>query len=463
MKKFLNIFYFLLFVFFSPLTLSSREASDEKWDRIGNETAKNLSFYLSIDTTNPPGNENKSCLFLKGILLRHGIPSQIIINPRGGYNLISVIKGKTKKPILLLNNMDVPSGNDANWEVPPFSGKIKKGLVFGRGALDMKGMALMQLYAFIEIKKMGIELDRDLIFLALPDGETFGEEGAKWFVENKILEDNPEYVLGEGFFGAQDVIGNESSSYLVAIGENRYVDASISIPLNLPKSMSGYGTNLQQVQDILIKVNEHTSQVRLFDSDLEFFKSISSNDNFLKRFLLSRASNPIIWNFIKNFILKDKIVSNLLTSSVYPLEVILNEGSSPILQLRATYSLKPKIEVKQFFNELKEKIGKKGTKISILKDIPPYVSPTETDFYRSFVESVKEINEEAVVAPYIIPYLTDLRFFRKAGITSYGITPVVLSREVLESRRNVNERIPIDQLGLGARIIYQTILNVNKR
>ena len=145
--------------------------------------------YLRIDTTNPPGNEMKAVAFYKKILDEEGIENRVFEYAPGRGDLWarlprSTEATKNERPIVLLNHMDVVTSNASHWRVPPFSGEIKDGYVWGRGAQDMKDEGLAQLVVMVMLKREKVALDRDVIFLAVSDEEADGT-GTDWFIKNQ--------------------------------------------------------------------------------------------------------------------------------------------------------------------------------------------------------------------------------------------------------------------------------------
>src|SRR5258708_5065886 len=131
-----------------------------------------LSQYLQVDTTNPPGNELKAARFYKEILDREGIPSEIDEFAPGRANLIATLKGSgSRRALILANHMDVVPADASHCTMPPFSGAVKDGLIYGRGAQDMKSEGILQLVTLIRARREGLALDRDVYFLATADEE----------------------------------------------------------------------------------------------------------------------------------------------------------------------------------------------------------------------------------------------------------------------------------------------------
>ena len=137
------------------------------------EVVNILSGFVRVDTSNPPGNETKGAQYLKTILDREGIASEIFEMEPGRGNIVARIRGNGKKrPVLLMGHIDVVGVEREKWTVDPFGGVIKDGYVYGRGASDDKGMASACLEVFLLLHRMKTALDRDVIFLA-----EAGEEG----------------------------------------------------------------------------------------------------------------------------------------------------------------------------------------------------------------------------------------------------------------------------------------------
>ena len=191
------------------------------WDRVTQEATDLLSKYIQINTTNPPGNELDAARMLKEKFLTDGIPATTW-EPQHGRGIVAARLrgiGKHTKSILLLSHMDVVPANPKEWEVPPFSGTVKGGDIWGRGAIDDKGPGVIELMAMLAIKRAGILLNRDVLFVATGDEEEGGKNGAGWFVDHEasVFSDTG-YLLNEG--GAiRALADNKRKAYVVSVTE----------------------------------------------------------------------------------------------------------------------------------------------------------------------------------------------------------------------------------------------------
>ncbi len=168
-----------------------------------------LASYLRVDTTNPPGCEGRAARFWQKFFDRYGIESQIIPLPFGydRANIIAKVRGTAsgQRPIILLNHMDVVPAEPSRWWKPPFAGLIRGGLIFGRGAFDMKATAVNQALMLAKAKTERWTMHRDLIFLGTANEEGPFDpsqgviSGAEWMLKHRLQDLNhAEYVITEG-------------------------------------------------------------------------------------------------------------------------------------------------------------------------------------------------------------------------------------------------------------------------
>src|SRR2546422_445515 len=154
------------------------------WTALGEEAVDLLRRYLMIDTTNPPGNEIEGAKFLAAVLGRDGIASETVESAPGRANLVARLAGDGSLPgIVLHHHIDVVYADRRYWTVDPFGGAIRDGYLYGRGALDMKSTGIMHLAAVLALKRAGLPLKRDLVFLATADEEAGSLYGARFVAD----------------------------------------------------------------------------------------------------------------------------------------------------------------------------------------------------------------------------------------------------------------------------------------
>ena len=165
------------------------------------EFVTHLSRLIQYDTSNPPGNEKPAALYLENLLKEEGIATTLFEPTPGRGNLVARLRAESslpEKPLILLSHLDVVAGDAEGWRYPPFSGEVAEGCVWGRGALDMKSMVVLEFLTFLRIAREGLPLKRDLVLMALSDEENHGKWGAEWMFRYHPEWCEADFVLNEG-------------------------------------------------------------------------------------------------------------------------------------------------------------------------------------------------------------------------------------------------------------------------
>src|ERR1700730_884978 len=173
------------------------------WTRLENETMQHFQALLRLDTSNPPGNEKLATDYLRQVLEREGIATQVFALEPNRPNLVARMKGNgRRRPILLMGHTDVVTVDPRKWTFPPFSATRDGGYVYSRGSLDDKPHVVAGLMILLELKRLNMPLDRDVIFLAeaSEEGSTAGAPpvGIDFMVNQHHEDINAEYCLAEG-------------------------------------------------------------------------------------------------------------------------------------------------------------------------------------------------------------------------------------------------------------------------
>ena len=163
------------------------------------ETVDLLSRLLRLDTTNPPGNETLAAELLRDYLTGNGVACELYARVPERANLVARIPGRGDGPtLLLLSHTDVVVADPAEWSVPPFSGEVRDGEVWGRGALDMKGQVAANAVAIASLAREGFQPAGDLIFAATADEEVGLDFGLSWLCHEHPDAIRCDYAVNEG-------------------------------------------------------------------------------------------------------------------------------------------------------------------------------------------------------------------------------------------------------------------------
>ena len=186
------------------------------------EPAALLKDLVRINTTNPPGEEEKLLLYLERILQEHGIPYVYQESAKGRGNLLAwqLADQAEEAPLILMSHTDVVAAQASQWKFPPFEAQEVDGYIYGRGTVDTKQLTAMELTAFLALKEKEIPLKRDVYFLATSDEESGSAYGLQWFLDHEITVGETTKT-GRELFRGSDVI-SEGGGFPVVGGKREF-------------------------------------------------------------------------------------------------------------------------------------------------------------------------------------------------------------------------------------------------
>jgi acetylornithine deacetylase/succinyl-diaminopimelate desuccinylase-like protein len=418
-------------------------AQSPDWSAVEREALDTLQRYLRINTSNPPGDVTKAADFLIAILQREGVPVQRFESGPGRSIVVARLQGSgSAKPLLLLHHMDVVPADASRWSRDPFGGDIVDGKIWGRGAMDMKGPGVAQLYAFLSLKRQNVALDRDVILMAVPDEEVGGGLGATWMRTNHFTELDPDYILDEGGFGSRDLFGPGKLVFGISVAEKKILWLKLTA-----EGVAGHGSQPhdKNANDRLVK-----ALTRLLNDPLPA-SPFSVMDTFKSRV------GPLAANKFTNAIQHSTISITSLRSGVGdpPRANVIPSVAEATIDCRVL----PGTTTAAWLSEVARRLGDPAIKIDVTYESPdPVVTTVDSPFYRSLEAAVRKRYPEAIVTPMIVPYGTDSNGFRPLGVKSYGFTPAIFPAAVAESMHGDAEYIPSDALGPAMQILYEALV-----
>src|SRR5688500_13699001 len=192
-------FSLLSLIVLSAAALTAQSAGNVDWPRVETETMEHFQTVLRFDTSDPPGTERPAAEYLKQVLEREGIPTKVFELEPNRLNVVARLTGSGKKrPLLLMGHTDTVNVDPAKWTFPPFSATRNGGYVYGRGTVDDKDNVTAALMTMLLLKRSGVALDRDVIFLAEAGEEGTTRVGIQFMVNQHFAEIDAEYCLAEG-------------------------------------------------------------------------------------------------------------------------------------------------------------------------------------------------------------------------------------------------------------------------
>ena len=195
--------------------------------------------------------------------------------------------------IILLHHMDVVSADPARWSCAPFGGEIRDGYVWGRGAIDMKGVGVMHLLALDLLRRSNTPRKRDLIYLAVADEEMGSTHGAQWMLAHHWPEIEAEYVWDEGGFGLRDFFG-PGVVFAVAVAEKQALWLRLVATGEPGHSGMPHANNANDtLVHALARVLDYETPLHLHKVTRAMFAQLAQVQPFPQSLLLRHLDNPL--------------------------------------------------------------------------------------------------------------------------------------------------------------------------
>jgi acetylornithine deacetylase/succinyl-diaminopimelate desuccinylase-like protein len=423
--------------------------------------------YLRVDTTNPPGHEMRAVHFYKKILDEEGIENRAFEYAPGRGDLWARLPHTTaeaRRPIILTNHMDVVTSDAGHWKVPPFSGEIKDGYLWGRGAQDMKDEGLAQLVVMVMLKREKIALDRDVIFLAVADEEADGT-GTDWFIEHqRDLLGNAEFLINEGgenilengrvkYVGVD--VGEKTTFWLHVVAHGRAGHASRPIADSAPNRLVraldrilAYQTPLK----VLPVVEEFLHDMAPYETP----EKAREYRNIRQAIENRTFQGDVAKDESLNFLLRDTIALTMMGGSeqtnVIPPEAWAN------LDVR----ILPEGNPQALLEKIRQVVNDRNVSVEPLEPLfrEANYSQTNTELYSAIRAVAGEYFPGTPVVSQITSGYDENQRFRPLGIVSYGFNPYAATDEESNTEHGNDERIRVEEVRRGPKILFDVVAEV---
>lgn len=426
-----------------------------------NEAIDLLSRYIQINTTNPPGNEDRSVRFLADIFDREGIEYKTYEPESHRMSIRAELPGSGKKgAVVFLNHMDVVPVNPDEWSFEPFGGEIRDGFVHGRGALDMKGLGIMELMAFLAMKREGVKLNRDLIFLAVAGEETGGSVGAQYLLENHFEDFRADLVINEGGFGVTDILPGRPT-VMIASAEKGLCWLKLS-----RKGIPGHGStphDQNALEKMLLALNRLLGEERpvtVTPPVAQYFKNLAAGWDFLKPYSEDGKDETLLKCLQESGMLAMPQINAMLRNTV-SLNVLHSGDKTNVIPSSATAELDirllPGQGVDDFINYVKKTMADEEIKIEPIQTNPASESAIDNEYFSAIQKVLLKHFPDAVLTPFVVSGTTDSRFFREKGIISYGVCPIMVPMDNLKMVHGIDEKISTENMIRGTEIMTEIV------
>jgi acetylornithine deacetylase/succinyl-diaminopimelate desuccinylase-like protein len=372
-----------------------------------------------------------------------------------------VIPGSGRKgAVILLNHIDVVPARADEWRVDPFSGAIEDGFIYGRGALDMKGQGILELLAFLEVKRKGLTPCRDLIFLAVADEEAGGTNGVRYLLNHHGKEFQADLVINEGGFGLGNLLPDRPL-FMIAIAEKGVCRVKLTRSGPAGHGSAPHGENaLEKLVQGLSRLLEKDNPVIITPLIAEYFKQLATSWEFLKPYLQDGNPQTLIEILTQNgmlgiaqmaAMLKNTISLNLMqagdkvnvipSSAEAELDVRILPGTDPATVIAA----------------IKERLADENIRVESTSASRASESSMDTQDFAIIKEVHLEHFPDALVVASLLFGASDSRFFREKGIPCYGVCPMLISLDDLDRVHGIDERISEENMIKGTDVFIDMV------
>ena len=413
--------------------------------------------YLQIDTSNPPGNEKPAARFLGALLEAEGIETEYIETAPNREVMVARLHGDgSKRALMLCNHTDVVPVEAQYWDMPAFEGVVKDGRVYGRGAIDMKGTGVMQLIAFLLLKRQGMALRRDVVFCAVPDEEAGSALGMQWLCEHRPDLVDVEFELSEGGTGASRFAGKQVQLFNVATNE-KYASGGLKLTA---VGTPGHGSRPHadnsaiHLMRALIKLHDWDRGITYTPDTVAYLERLAEAG--LMPPLADKAAveeqirrSPALYAAFVNT-LNVTMVNSGIKINVIPAR------SQAFLDCR----LLPGQDPEAWRQQVIDFIDDDRIQVEFARQTSgrlPKPAEWDTELFWTINAVIKEAMEDAVVVPAMTVGATDNRFLRDRGIPAYGFIPCLLSSEEAAGFHGNNEFLTVENLNMGCELMYEVV------
>jgi len=463
----------ILLLTLASTSLGAQQSPQIDWSKVDAETLEHFQTLVRFDTTDPPttppGIEKPAVDYLKQVLDKEGIQTQVYALEPNRPNLIARLKGNGKRrPLLIMGHTDTVNIDPKKWTFPPFSATRDGGFIYGRGTIDDKDNVTGALMTLLLLKRNNVPLDRDVIVLFEAGEEGATRVGIQFIVDNHLADIQSEFCLAEGGNGTRER------------GQMRYV--SIQTLEKIPRAISltargvaGHGSiplqsnAIVHLSNAVGKVAEWQPPIRPNETTAAYFKrlaSISSPEEAARyRDALSpdsKVSAPADAYFRANeprhaSMLRTSISPNMFQGG-YRLNVIPSEAVAT-LDVR----MLPDDDPAAFLEQVKKIVNDPNVEVQYTaRDVRPNgISRLDTEAFKVIEANVKK-HYNTITLPTMSTGATDMAYLRAKGIQCYGIGPALDAEDGPKGfgAHSDQERIVESELYRFVRFNYDVVVDI---
>jgi acetylornithine deacetylase/succinyl-diaminopimelate desuccinylase-like protein len=425
-----------------------------------------LQNLIRVNTTNPPGNELVAAKYIAGLLDKEGVHSEIFESTSGrGFLVARLSAGAIPDPskaLLLIAHLDVVGADKSKWTVDPFAAVMQGGYLYGRGAIDDKGMLAANLAVFIQLKRSNARLNRDVIFLAEGDEENGGQTGIQFAVEKHWDKIAAGYSL------------NENGRVVVKDGKPVYIgiqtDEKVAMNLDvIATGIAGHASvprkdnAVTHLAAAMAKIGSYEAPTQFNSVTRAFFEGLAPTQDDDTRKWLQALGTPDRGDHAAKLIsdqnpswsamLRDTVTPTMLQAGIRQ-NVVPSEARG-VVNVR----LLPGNQIDPLVAKLRQLVNDPAVRFEVEPnggEAAPSSSLT-SDLYNSIARVSAQKFPGAPVLPYMSTGFSDSWELRMRNVQAYGLVPFPLTEEDFARVHGDNERIPVDSFRKGVDFLYSIV------
>ncbi|MBI1944799.1 MAG: M20/M25/M40 family metallo-hydrolase [Deltaproteobacteria bacterium] len=458
---------------------SSHALASVDWRAAGDEAFADLRSYLMADTTNPPGNERRGAEVLAALLAGDGIEAAVLPlhDAPERANLIARLPASAPSgqgALCLISHLDVVSAEPSRWPAGrgPFDGAVStddasgEQLVWGRGALDMKVLGLLEVATLRWLKRLQVPLTRDVVLLAVADEEV-ASKGMVEALAQHWDQLGCSHAVNEGGLGIEDALVDGQVAFGISVAEKGVLWLRVRAVGEPGHGSTPVPRAPQRLLEALDRVRAWQRPARVHPALYQLLAEVGNEAGGVTGFVLQR---PLLvdWFALDRF-LSEPAASALVTDTVNITgfagakepNVVPSEVSAQ-LDVR----LLPGTEPAALTAELRARLaGIEGVTVEVIDQRAAAESPWDDPLYRALAHHAEAVARadgvaRIVVGPMVSPGFTDSILLREKGVRAYGFVPVIVSRKEAATMHGDGERVSKRNVARGLKALLSAVVDV---
>jgi acetylornithine deacetylase/succinyl-diaminopimelate desuccinylase-like protein len=443
------------------------------------ECVSHLRELIRIPSVNPPGveagaagrdsrgGESAAARYCAEVLSSAGIEAEVIESAPGRGSCVARLPASgpnPEPPLILLSHIDVVPVDAESWSSDPFGAELVDGVVWGRGAVDMKDMVAMELAVMLGLKRDGVELRRDVIFATMADEEAGGEYGASFLVEQR-----PELFASDA--GPAAAALNEVGGYSITLDGRRFYTVQVAEKGIIWTRLRAGGTPghgsmphgdnaALHLADAALRLAREPRPARPSRVVRRFFEGLGIGEicdlavrepTAAAEALAQRVADPVLRRSL-DAMLRDTVTPNVLRAGK-KVNVIPGEASGEV-DVRTL----PDTDQPAFLAELQRLAGERVAVEPVIT-LPAVEWPADAEIVELAMTALREADPDATPLPMMITPGTDAKHLLRLGIPTYGFAPLRLEPDTpfLSLFHGHDERVPVGALGFGLPVLDHVV------